>query len=243
MNQLRHPRLQLNRAAGFLIAAAILGGAAQHATAHGDLHERIVALTEQLRTNRTNPDLWLRRADLHRQHGEFKSAQADIGKAARLKPAWAATSLQRARVFFDMGKLPDAISAATDCLKLDSSNADALVIRARTRARLGKFAAAAADYDRVLSDTNNARPLPDLFIERARTQAAQGRLGDAIRGLDDAQKRFGETPSFALPAIEYERQRGNFTAALERLERAKNFFNADSHARLREEILKQAHRQ
>lgn len=240
MNQLRHLRLQLSRAAGFLIAAAILSGAAQHATAHGDLHERIVALTGQLRTNRTNPDLWLRRADLHRQHGEFKSAQADIGKAARLRPAWAATSLQRARVFSDMGKLPDAISAATDCLKLDSSNADALVIRARALVRLNKSAPAIADYDAVLNDTNSAPPLPDLYLERARAQAELKRWDDAIRGLDAGVSRIGATPSLALPAIGYERQRGNFTAALERLERAKSFFNADSHARLREEILKQA---
>jgi len=223
--------------------ALALSAFAPGATAHGDLHERIAALDGQILTNQSSPELRLQRADLNRQHRDFTAALLDLDQAAKLRPGWAATHLQRARINSDLENFPATVNAATDCLKLAPANADALVLRARAQARLGKFAAAAADYDAVLNYTNSAPPLPDLYLERARAQAALGSLAEAIHGLDNAQKRLGATPSFALPAIEYERQRGNFAAALERLERAKSFFNADSHARLREEIQKQAVRQ
>ncbi|MFM2081412.1 MAG: hypothetical protein RL380_103 [Verrucomicrobiota bacterium] len=222
----------------FTLFAVVL--LASRSFAHGDLHERIAAVTAQLLTNSTNPELWLQRADLNRQHGEFAAAQTDLDKATQLKPGWPAAQLQQARLAFDTGQFSDGIRAATACLKLEPTNADALVLRARSHAQLKNFARAIADYDAVLNRTNAAAPLPDLFLERARAQAALGKFDDALHGLDDAMRQLGETPSFALPAIEYERQRKTFAAALERLERAKSFFSAEAYAKLRAEIQKQA---
>jgi predicted Zn-dependent protease len=230
------------RALALALALTTLGLLARppRAAAHGDLHERIEALTSQILTNQSAPELWLLRADLRRQHGEFAAALTDLDHAARLKPRWAAASLQRARICYDSEQFPATIRAASDCLQLTPANADALVLRARARIRLKKFARAAADYDAVLNATNSPPPLPDLYLERARAQAELQRWDDALRGLDAGMARLGATPSLAFPAIEYERQRGAFDAALERLTRAKNFYNAESYARLRAEILNQA---
>jgi tetratricopeptide (TPR) repeat protein len=122
---------------------------------------------------------------------------------------------------------------------MEPSNADALVLRARAQVQLGEPARAIADYDAALNATNAAAELPDLYLERARALAGMKRWEDAIRGLDAGMKRLGATPSLAFPAIEYERQRGAFDAALTRLESAKGFFSAASYGRLRTEILKQ----
>jgi tetratricopeptide (TPR) repeat protein len=210
--------------------------------AHGDLHERIAAVTAQIQTNLANPDLWLLRADLHRQHSEFDDALTDLDHAAQLKPDWAAAHLERARLCFDTAKFPECEHAASECLKLDPTNPDALVLRARSFAQLKEYSRAAADYDAVLNVTNSAAPLPDLYLERARAQAAVENWDAAIHGLDAGMKRLGATPSLALPAIEYERARGAFDAALERLERAKGFFNEESYAKSRAEIMVQAGR-
>lgn len=210
--------------------------------AHGDVHERITAVTTQILSNAANPELWLLRADLRRQHGEFRDALADLEIASRLKPGWSLVMLQRARIFFDTAKFSDCERAATDCLRLDAVNVDAQILRARSLVHLGNFSAAAADYDAVLNPTNAATPLPDLYLERARAKAELKHFDDAIRGLDDGIKRLGQTPSLALPAIEYERQRGAFEAALERLDRAKGFFDNETFVRQRGEILKQAGR-
>ena len=230
------------RRAIFVLAFAANCAIAFRTQAHGDLHERITAISAQILTNPSSPDLWLQRADLHRQHAEFDAAQTDLDHAAQLKPGWASAELQQARIAFDRENFPGAVRAAGDCLMLDPTNADARVLRARSLVRLQQPARAIADYDAVLTRTNSARPLPDLFLERARAQAALEKFDDALHGLDDAMRQLGDTPSFALPAIEYERQRGAFGAALARLERAEKFFDRESFLALRGEILLQAGR-
>lgn len=212
---------------------------ASHALAHGDLHERIEAVTAQMLTNSTAPELWLQRADLNRQHGEFTDALADLDHVRQLKPGWAAVPLQLARIYFDAGEFARCEFAASECLKLDPANADALVLRARALVHLGKPERAVADYDAVLNVTNAAAPLPDLYLERARALATLKLWDDAIAGLDAGMKRIGFTPSLALPAIDYERQRGAFAAALTRLDQAKRFFSKESYDALRAEILNQ----
>ena len=212
------------------------------ARAHGDLHERIQALTQQIHTNSANAELWLQRADLHRQHGEFIRATTDTAEAARLKPDWPAALLERARIYSDTGQFAAAVDSATACLRLDGANPDALVIRARCRVKLGQLAEAVADYNGVLAPTNGPRPLPDLYLERARAQTALGRFAAAVRGLDEGLARLGQTPSLALPALEYERESGDWEAALERVERVRQFLTPESFHAMRGEILWRSNR-
>lgn len=224
-----------------LIFLVIVAGCnfAPRASAHGDLHDRIAALSAQLGTNAGNAELWLQRADLQRQHEDFPAALADLEHVQQLKPDWPATALQRARIQFDAKNFSACETAATDCLKLEPGNADARVLRARSLVQLGKPELAVADYDAVLNATNTAAPLPDLYLERARALAVQERWAEAIRGLDAGRQRLGDTPSLALPAMAYERQRGDIAAALARLEQARRFFDAQAYAALRAELLKE----
>ncbi len=225
-----------------LLVASCFHNATPPVFAHGDLHERILALTQQIQTNSATADLWLQRADLHRQHGDFIHATADAAEAARLRPDWPAAILERARIQFDAGQSAAAIEAATACLQLAASNPDALVIHARSRVQLGQLAEAVTDFNDVLAMTNRPRPLPDLYLERARAQAALGQLADAVRGLDEGMARLGETPSLALPALEYEQALGNFVAALTRVERGRKFFTPENFLLRRGEILLPANR-
>jgi tetratricopeptide (TPR) repeat protein len=224
-----------------IVALAILASCAftPCLRAHGDLHERIATLTAQILTNQAVPELWLQRADLNREHGEYDAAISDLDRAAQLRPGWSAVPLQRARISYDTGKFAGCELAATDCLKLDPANADALVLRARAFVQMGKPALAIADYDAVLNATNSAASLPDLYLERSRALASLKRWDEAIAGLDAGMKRLGSTPSLALPAIDYERQRGHFDAALARLAQARKFFSEESYNQLRTEILQQ----
>lgn len=231
-----------NRILGTFIVACGFG-TAQLAGAHGDLHERIEFLKTEISTNQASPGLWLRLADLQRQHGEFDAALVTLDQAVKLKPGWDAGHLERARIYFDSHEFPQAVSAAADCLKDNAANADALVLRARSLVCMNEPGRAIADYDAALGITNSAPPLPDIYLERARALAGLKRWDEAIRGLDDGMKRLGPTPSLAFPAIEYERQRGDSTGALERLEHAKSFLNRKSYDRLRAEIQNQFKKQ
>jgi tetratricopeptide (TPR) repeat protein len=184
---------------------------------HPDLDEQIVELTVRIKKEPANAELLLRRSEVHRWHGEFELAFADIDAAARLQPSWAKVSLARALTFNDAGQGKEAMAAVQEFLKHEPAHADGLVLRARCHVKLGQPANAVADYSAALKAF--AEPSPDLFVERARLQASLGRLGEAVKGLDEGQARLGSVAALQRLAIDYERQQGDFNEALKRVER------------------------
>lgn len=201
------------------------------ALAHGDVHDRIKSLTLELTEEADNAKLWVKRADLNRRHGEFAAALSDADEALRLKPDWPAAQLQRARILLDVQRYPSACAAANACLARDPANSDALVIRSRCHAHLGDTNAAIRDLSIALRGEQSS--LPDLYLERARLQAALGLLNDAVKGLDEGMARLGETPSLAFPALNYERQSGDFEAALARLAELERFMTRERYQALK----------
>ena len=235
------PAFQITRPLLLTILAAGLSHLAPlRAVAHGDLDARIETLTRQIEQEPRNANLRLQRADTLRHHREFPAALADVTEAEKLQAEQPAVDLQRARIWFDAEQFPQAVRAASACLTRAVTNAEPLVIRARSRARLGQLAEAVKDFSSALAHAS--APLPDLYLERAECQAALGRLADAVRGLDEGLTRLGQSPSLAFPAMDYERRQGAFTAALARLEQARPFYDRESFLALRGEILLQAGR-
>ena len=208
------------------------------AFAHVDLHERITELAQRIQNDPASFNLRLERADTLRLDREFADALADVEAAEKILPHQPATQLERARIWFDSEHFSRTVVAASECLTLSPANADALVLRARAYARLNLQAKAIEDYSAVLESAR--RPLPDLFLERARCQAVLGRFADAVHGLDEGMAKIGRTPSLAFPALDYERRRGDFSAAQARLENMRDWFDQESFLALRGEIHLQA---
>src|SRR5438093_6038271 len=71
---------------------------------HPDLQEQLAALTLQLEKEPANANLWLRRSDVRRQHGQFEAALKDVAAAERLHPGWPLIALARAWTLFDAGR-------------------------------------------------------------------------------------------------------------------------------------------
>lgn len=211
------------------------------AHAHPGLDERIAQLTLQLTAQPTNAALLLQRADFYRQHEQFDAAFADLSKAEQRQPCSTAVLLARARVFSDAGQTTNALAAVQQFIATATNNASAFVLRARCRLKLNEVSAAVADYNLALKKT--LTPDPDLWLERARAQAALGQFASAVRGLDEGRARIGEVPTLQLAAIEYERQGAEFGAALARVDKltAQHPGN-ESWQVLRGEILAQAGR-
>jgi tetratricopeptide (TPR) repeat protein len=208
---------------------------------HPDLDEQLAHVNALIDNSPTNAELWLQRAELYRLHSDFNLAFADIAVAAKLKTGWPDVELERARVFSDTGRTQAALKAAEQVLTSKPSHPEALVIRARCLSRLNRAAEAVADYTAALKLI--PKPSPDLFLERARTQAALGHLTDAVAGLDEGLARLGDVVSLQLAAIEYERQDANFDAALARVDKLCSRNQArEMWLALRAEILEQSGR-
>jgi len=220
-----------------LIVVAVPG----RVSAHADLEERIDRVTAKIRTGGGTAELYLQRADLHRQHGEFEEAFSDLESARRLDPSLEAIRLARARTLFDAGKPAECLGELDVFLKGERGHAPGLLLRAQCLVKLGRVTQSIEDYTAAVDAF--ASPAPDLFIERARAQAALGRFESAVKGLDEGLAKLGPVPGLELAAIEYLRQEGSFSAALGRAVRMTGRSAAkESGLLLQAELLEQAGR-
>ncbi len=203
------------RLAGALLLLALFCG---KAVAHGDLHDQIQAVAKQIETDPGNAALYLKRGELHRAHREWDAAQADYDRALELSPGLEIVDIARGKMFLEAGWPLSAEAALNRFLSRHTNHAEALIVRARTRAKLGSHLAAAADYTGAIAQER--QPGPELFIERAQALIAAGKphYDDALQGLDEGVRRLGPLVTLQLYAIDLEVKQGRIDQALARLD-------------------------
>ena len=224
-----------------VLVIATLFGAVRSSPAHPDLIDEITRVTAQINEQEESAERYQQRAELFRRHGQFEAALMDIAVVERLRTNSPGVVLAKARIFSEAGMAKPALGTIQKFLQLAPAEAEALLIRARAEAQLGQAPAAVADYTAAIQLA--AAPALDWFLERARQQALQGRLAEAVRGLDEAMASAGPQPVLQMPAIEYDRQRGAFESALQRVDGFVNRYPVkEPWLTLRAEILEQAGR-
>ena len=189
------------------------------ARAHGDLHDQITAVTDQIRQDPHNGMLFLKRGELYRVHGDWDAARADYDLVKEFAPEFAAVDFYRGRMMLEAGQPKAARHCLDRFLKSQPNHADALIARARVCMKLGEDVAAADDFTRAIACL--PEPKPDYYLERAQalTSAGDLHMADALRGLDEGIKKLGPLVVLQLRAIDLELLRKNYAGALERLER------------------------
>jgi tetratricopeptide (TPR) repeat protein len=199
-----------------LVAVAILP---LRLFAHGDLHEQILAVTEQIAKDPKNSELYLKRGELHRMHQEWDLAQADYDHAVALNPSLAVIDFTRGRMFLE-ANWPHSAKICLDRFLLKHTNhVEGFIARARTLVKLEKPLDAARDFTTAIRYAPSGRP--ELYIERAEALASAGdkHYAEALCGLDEGIERLGPLVTIQLHAIELELKRKQFDAALARLEK------------------------
>jgi predicted Zn-dependent protease len=186
---------------------------------HGDLHEQIDALTRQIAEHPDNATLLLKRADLHRIHGEPAEALKDLDRASKIDPTLRTVDLVRGKVLLDSNQPALAQVALDRFLAQVTNHVDGLVTRARVRIKLGENAKAIDDFSKAIS--NSPRPDPQLYLDRASLFRSMNppRLDEAVRGLNEGIEKLGPLVTLELPAIELEVLQNKYDAALQRLDR------------------------
>jgi tetratricopeptide (TPR) repeat protein len=187
------------------------------ARAHGDLHLRILALTQQIEaaTNYSGR-LYLERGELQREHGEWKAASADYDRAAQLDPNLPGVDFCRAKLLADSGQLEAARVMFDQALQRNPADGECWVGRARVLVKLGQPQAAIADLRRGLELLR--QPRPDDVLELAQTLTAEGLVKEALRALDEGIKKLGPIVPLQGYAVDLELGRKNLDAALARIE-------------------------
>ena len=213
MGTIRSGRVTL--ACVFIVVGAF--SVATRGWAHPDLEAQIARITAELAGRPKAAELFLQRADLYRRHAQYDEALRDIDVAARLKTDSPQIILARAKVFSEAGRTEEALEAARQFLAVATNHWEGFLICARACQKLNQSKEAIQNYTAAI--TNSPAPEPDLFLERARAQAASGDFEPAVAGLDEGMKKLGNIPSLELPTIEFEQQRKNFPGALVRLDK------------------------
>lgn len=188
------------------------------ASAHGDLHDQIAAVTRQIDRDPSNAAPYLKRGELHRVHGDWEPALNDYAQVTRLDPDFEAIDFFRGRMLLEADRPKPARECLNRFLAGQPDHAEALIARARVLVKLGKPDAAAKDFTRALGHL--PEPKPEYYLERAdAVMSGTGRrLETALRGLDEGMKRLGPLPTLQLRAIDLELSRKDYDEALARLE-------------------------
>lgn len=217
------------------------------AFAHGDVHERIDALTLQIQAHpnaASNAPLFLARGDLHRIHGSWAEAAADFDKALQLDPKLVMVELFRARLWLDTDKPKAAIEAVNRYAASQPLNSETLALRARARVKAGEPLAAVEDFTRAIRLA--VPPTPELYLERAEALLATGpeRRGEALRGLEEGIARLGPLVTLELRAVDVELALKRFEGALARIDlMASKAARKETWLSRRAEVLRQAGRE
>lgn len=188
------------------------------AAAEFDLRQQLIDLTEQIRKQPRDAELYLNRGDLYRAQQNWDAAQADYDYAWALNPKLPVIDFARGRMFLEANWPLSARLALDRFLAKQSNHVEALVLRARALTRLEDRLAAARDFTRAIELTPESRP--DLYIERAQALAAAGEshVTDALRGLDEGIKKLGPLVTLQSSAIDIEVAARHYDSALARLE-------------------------
>ena len=207
-------------ACAILLAIALCSGPPLPSYAHGSFHERIARANRAVEAEPDAPGPYLRRAEIRRHHGDLVEAMADLERAAAMDPGGREVDYLRGHVYLDSGRHEDAEAAFGRFLAHEPRNPAALEGRARALAALGRHLEAADAYSHAIESRPVAVPATYLARADALARAGDEYLPEALRGLDAGLAALGPVMTLQRAAIDLEIRRGNFDAALARLEQA-----------------------
>jgi tetratricopeptide (TPR) repeat protein len=183
--------------------------------AHGDLHERIAVASRKIEERPLDAQLYVRRADLERQHENWPAAMKDYDRARELDPA-INLDFQRGRTLLEAGSAKDALPLLDRALRNTPDDPEVLRIHARALSRLGRREEAAAEFGSTLART--PVPDPELVVETAESLVVLGLQKEAIHVLSAGIAKIGAHPALVIRSMDLAISARDFDTALHQVE-------------------------
>lgn len=185
--------------------------------AHGDIDLRIARFDDAIRLSPDNALLNFRRGELRPRHGTNRAAIGDLRKAMRLAPELRNGNLLLGRAHLAAGDFAGSIGALDAHLANQPNDARAYFHRSRAHEQLGYIGPAIADLDSALRTM--PRPVPEVYLDKARLLVAKGQHGAAMNTIDEALREVGGSVILIDFAVEQRIRRKRYTQALSWLDR------------------------
>ena len=98
---------------------------------HGPIHEQIEEMTRRIEREPRNAQLYLKRAELHRFHNDWRAALLDYQRTRRLDPALDVVDFCEGRMLLESGSVEQAKRTLDRFLSRHPDDPEALWLRAR----------------------------------------------------------------------------------------------------------------
>ena len=147
--------------------------------------QQIAGVDREMEENPADPGLHLRRAELHRAHGDPEAAREDLRSALEMNPRDGAALLTLARLERETGRLSAALEAVEAFLQEHADDPIAWEEKGRIHAAAGEWTEAANSWQRCLSVSKDPEPgtvgaCADALCRAGSPRRALEALNDAI---------------------------------------------------------------
>lgn len=182
--------------------------------AHAPLTNKLERLDARISKSPADSALWIERARVYSDQGEFARARSDLDRADSLEHS-TQSAFTRAVMLYRSGDLEKSLVELNRVLATNSFPMAALEYRARIHRDLGNSDAAILDFEALIAEQPNATP--GYYLAVAKLKALdERRLEEALALLDLGIDQLGLIPQLQTYAVGLELRLGRTAAAIER---------------------------
>ncbi|MCB0501762.1 MAG: hypothetical protein KDD32_03710 [Bacteroidetes bacterium] len=184
---------------------------------HGELHDRINLVSQELQLRPNLPELYVKRGGLFMDDGDYQNTILDIEKAKSLAGEdYPPCMFLLAKMYFKLETYDAALKEINNFLATEDDHVLGLLTKAEILIALDENEAAAKCYQQAIEKTTTL--LPENFFDLINVQIANDQLDNAFKNYQLAQLKFGNLLVFDLKAIEIAELRNDYTSIHEILD-------------------------
>jgi len=183
---------------------------------HGDLHERILLLSEKIVSNPDSASLYFERAKLYFYHKEFSLSIDDLNSSGKLGYEDPLKDLFYAKANQKLNNYNKTLKYTSKILAEDTANVNAIKIQAEVFFDQENYLQSANAYDNLINSSR--RTLPENYLNASdawRLCSSKIDQKKAIDILDRGMEELGELPVFLTRKKEYFIQDNQMQKALD----------------------------
>ena len=131
--------------------------------AHGDLHERIVLVTKEIKVTPDSSYLYLKRAKLRYQHESYNKSISDLKKSKLLGYNSVEQKLLFAMDYFKLNDYQSTLLYTENILSQNAQNVHAIKIEAETNLKLENYCESAVSFEKIIEYATQS--FPENYID------------------------------------------------------------------------------
>lgn len=182
---------------------------------HGDIHERIIKTSKEIKKNPDSAYLYYKRGKLYYQHEEYKKSLKDLNKSSKLGYSSIELDLEYSKTFLKLRNFTNSIFYAKKVLELKPNHVMAIKLIAKNYYQQKEYKKSAIAYQDVIA--YSVDKLPENYVDASFSwEKLNNEYGftNAEKIIRQGIKDIGSLISFYNRLRELALNQNNFTKAI-----------------------------